>query len=882
MRIATILSLLVALSLVRALPSDVFQMPAGFKSLELVTVGDPGNAADTNGFGAVAYLFQIGKYEVTTAQYVEFLNAKAKADPDGNLWNNDMDKSRSGEGPRCEIRRSGEKGSYRHTVAPEFANRPVNFVSFWDAGRFCNWLHNGQGDGDTEDGAYTLKGYRGRDGRKVQRNPGARWFIPSEDEWYKAAYYDPHKPGGPGYWDYPTRSDAQPNRDFAGTNAANYYAGGFLDPAHPFTEAGAFSRSSGPYGTFDQAGNVFEWTDSTPTGLVPPFLRCFWGGSADSADGGRNIRAPNLHLHSNSDAAFVGFRVAGAAPGTLAETGSARDSTSPREPTEISLPPRPRRGPETNRMSGHAFILTQDSRDICYMAPLGQAQDWIRSWYRQAFAAGVTVFVADVATPDIVVTRDTPTGEIVGGRADVGQAEEKLERRYRIIKELMRQDTDVLHLLSEEGRQTKALVLAGMRMNDAHHGPTWQPRWDNLLFPEFALENPQWCITYRDGTRDVTLNYAIPEVQAHRLQILRELATNYDIDGVELDWMRQCRHFPAGRQREHLQDLTHFVGQVRAMLDEVAQEKGVARMILGHRVPVTLGESLDIGLDVETWARQGYADYLVPMDFQHVDPNVRTDEFVQAVQGTLCRVYPSFGNTPYSSGSAYGDHQGTPDRPRRRSRMSTPEQFRAVAANWFAWGADGGAFYNIIAWPPERQEFAAEVISIMSDPRKALAGPRHYLYVPTWKDHAGGVGPTGRHNALSLAFTAKDAGVRQVFTFRMADGRNGEKLEGWLRLRVFDAIPEDEFSLDLNGTTIPLDKFSIVHLPDGEWSGRTSRPFGVPEDGTFDWPPNVRFEISLEHCPPFRGDNELGVTLVKKSPANATALVMEAVEVTVR
>lgn len=214
--------------------------------------------------------------------------------------------------------------------------------------------------------------------------------------------------------------------------------------------------------------------------------------------------------------------------------------------------------------------------------------------------------------------------------------------------------------------------------------------------------------------------------------------------------------------------------------------------------------------------------------------------------------------------------------------MSTYEQFRAVAANWFAWGANGGASYNIIAWAPERQEFATKVVSIMSGSRKALAGARHYLFVPTWKEHAEGYGPTGRHNAQSLAFTAEDVGARQVFTFRMADGKDGEKLQGWLRLRVFDAIPDDEFSIDLNGRPIPLDKFSIIHLPEGESSGRTTRPFGVPEDGTFDWPPNLRFEISLEDCPPFRGDNELGLTLVKKSPANATTLVMEAVEVMVR
>jgi hypothetical protein len=56
----------------------------------------------------------------------------------------------------------------------------------------------------------------------------------------------------------------------------------------------------------------------------------------------------------------------------------------------------------------------------------------------------------------------------------------------------------------------------------------------------------------------------------------------------------------------------------------------------------------------------------------------------------------------------------------------------------------------------------------------------------------------------------------------------------------------------------------------------------LPEDGTFDWPPNLRFEIDLADCPPFKGDNELGIVLVKKNPAGAGKLVMEALEVMVR
>ena len=185
-------------------------------TIATVPVGDPGNAGELSGAGAggygpdrvcgsVGYSYNIGKYEVTTAQYTDFLNHKAQSDPYG-LYNTCM-----ADAP-CSIQRSGSPGGYSYNVASDWANRPVSFVSYWDSCRFANWLCNGQGDGDTETGAYTVSGYNGGDGRSIQRNAGAKWFIPSEDEWYKSAYY---RGGGTeaGYWDYPTRSDSTPSND---------------------------------------------------------------------------------------------------------------------------------------------------------------------------------------------------------------------------------------------------------------------------------------------------------------------------------------------------------------------------------------------------------------------------------------------------------------------------------------------------------------------------------------------------------------------------------------------------------------------------------------------------------------------------------------------
>jgi formylglycine-generating enzyme len=251
--------------------ADVFKMGPGLTSLETAPVGDPGNVADTAshsgnsaGQGAVAYDYRIGKYEVTAGQYTEFLNAVAKSDAyglyDANMWSNTA---------ACRIQQSGASGSFTYSVASDYANRPVNYVSYWDACRFANWLHNGQptgaqGSGTTETGAYALDGYTGSDGRTIGRSPGAKWALPSEDEWYKAAYY---KAGGTnsGYWNYATSNDAVPGRDMADASGNNVNCFGTpypIDSGKYTTVVGEFQNSHSPYGTFDQDGNVREWNET--------------------------------------------------------------------------------------------------------------------------------------------------------------------------------------------------------------------------------------------------------------------------------------------------------------------------------------------------------------------------------------------------------------------------------------------------------------------------------------------------------------------------------------------------------------------------------------------------------------------------------------------
>jgi formylglycine-generating enzyme required for sulfatase activity len=231
--------------------------------IETVLVGDKGNAADSTGYGAVADVFAIGKYEVTVGQYTAFLNSVAKTDPH-SLYNPHMASNLNIAG----IMREGSYGSFSYSVIGS-ADQPISFVSWFDAARFANWMNNGATNGaSTETGAYTLNG--ATSGVSFPKNAAATWWIPSEDEWYKAAYY---KGGGTnaGYWLYPTESDSDPGNVVGGAaNQANYNNGvysatqdrTYYVSQNYLTDAGAFSGSGSAYGTFDQAGNLGEWNDA--------------------------------------------------------------------------------------------------------------------------------------------------------------------------------------------------------------------------------------------------------------------------------------------------------------------------------------------------------------------------------------------------------------------------------------------------------------------------------------------------------------------------------------------------------------------------------------------------------------------------------------------
>jgi sulfatase modifying factor 1 len=271
---------------------SIFASAASAVTLATVQIGDVGNAADLTSYGSVGYGYAIGTYEVTNAQYAEFLNAKAASDPLG-LWNPSMSTG--------NIMQTGVAGSFTYSAVTGRADRPVTFVSFYDTLRFANWMSNGQGLGDTESGSYTLTGGTAipTNGLTLSRNASATYVLTSEDEWYKAAYYNPSTNG---YTTYPTNSNTLPvcSAPTATPNRAN--CGNAVGDT---TNVGSYTGSASANGTYDQGGNVWEWNEA----LLFAAFRGLRGGSFNNPrtefDSSERIpAAPDLEF------AAVGFRLA--------------------------------------------------------------------------------------------------------------------------------------------------------------------------------------------------------------------------------------------------------------------------------------------------------------------------------------------------------------------------------------------------------------------------------------------------------------------------------------------------------------------------------------------------------------------------------------------
>ena len=277
------------------------------------------------------------------------------------------------------------------------------------------------------------------------------------------------------------------------------------------------------------------------------------------------------------------------------------------------------------------------------------------------------------ACPDVCMYR-TNAGEIMGQRLEPGDR----SVFTRGMDVLLQQGTDLLQIYLDNLHAKGIKVLAEIRMSDTHHK---DHLWEIEGCPIFSIEHPQYAIRRHDGIKEVALDYSHDEVREHRLAIMRELATERDVDGLELNFMRWAKHFERDRGPEKAPVMTGFVGAIRRMLDDAARKRGVDRLVLGARVASTIDENLLLGCDVTAWIKRGYLDYVVPSEHNCTWPALNVEQFAGPAQGTGCEAYAMMGDMIGGSwtGKPEPDDRPLGTAPMWRgyhSMLNTPEEAR--------------------------------------------------------------------------------------------------------------------------------------------------------------------------------------------------------------
>ena len=273
-----------------ALVAFALLSPASAETFTWQQVGSAGNAANIggNGLGGVAYNYKISAFDTTISQYIDFLNG-SYAGKEGlyGVWNTSIGGT-GGSTSVSAITRTGSAGTYAYTLSgTDFANKPVNFINWFSAARFVNWHSNGMDAAATatEDGSYELtkNGLPIIDGPIVPRKQNATIFLPSADEWNKAAFYNSATQS---YYLWGTSSDVRPtavlpegNVPVEGKNTANWRDNRLPNTVR-MTDVGTYVDTKSPYGLFDMFGNVTQMTDTSGTGANAGLFQAFGGSYA--------------------------------------------------------------------------------------------------------------------------------------------------------------------------------------------------------------------------------------------------------------------------------------------------------------------------------------------------------------------------------------------------------------------------------------------------------------------------------------------------------------------------------------------------------------------------------------------------------------------------
>ncbi len=260
-----------------------------------------------------------------------------------------------------------------------------------------------------------------------------------------------------------------------------------------------------------------------------------------------------------------------------------------------------------------------------------------------------------------------------------------LSKVFGKVEELAQQ-CDYLEQALARCRQRGIVPGVSIRMNDMHGFGEW-PK--SPMFSRFYMEHPEWQLDGRHPARGYAsraLNYAIPQVRDHYMSLIREIASEYDIEVLELDFSRFQAYFYRDNIQQHCATMTKFIAEVRSAVDATGQE-----IALMPRIAATPGGALGLGFDVQAWAQQGIIDGITVSEFLSTGWELPIAQF-RSLVGPDVAVY---AGTDAEAFTWEGLNQ--------QQLALDAELLRGFAAGYLASGADGVNLFNFFIPRQKRQ-----------------------------------------------------------------------------------------------------------------------------------------------------------------------------------
>ena len=516
----------------------------------------------------------------------------------------------------------------------------------------------------------------------------------------------------------------------------------------------------------------------------------------------------------------------------------------------------------------HKLAYNNDSSFFWYFEPSMGAEALVTELVGMLRGTRVDTLIARIDRGNLVPLYDSKIEGPVGKGVTLF-GNEVYWRHTAYLRSLFDAGIDPWELVFREARASGMAAFAGIRMNDLHHT---KPKRRNTglleMFVSDVSKNPDYfigedCQPPRSDNgayaAEALPDFAHEEVREHRFAIIQEMIERYDLDGIELDFQRHGFFFRESQIAQGIPLMTHLIKRIRGVFDDFEQRRGHP-ICLMVRVPSWIERCREIGLDVQTWVRDGLVDIVVPSSQADTEFDAPIAPFVELARGTPCEVLPTFEllmPVPY--------------------RFYSPAMARAGAANYYQQGADGIHLFNHHFFTMPYADHSDGDIQVMRrsehkvlyselhDPKTLqFRSKRYWISRKTTRQW-----PTWDRQLPVRLQRQPMADSPVVITIRVADDLPlGQKLgllqNVKLSLRVGGLTEEDTLVVSFNGIQLDNDHLKILH--------------GTPGHGIAGLKHLLRYTLAPDSVK--LGENQVAVSLTQ-APAIKSSVEVIDVEVAV-